>query len=206
MKSKWGIAFILIVGVFIVLQQNPPFLSRFRFFQGYIHGQVVGFDGQPIDAATVALVGRPMSVQTSMDGRFDLAVFPGTYDLIITKPGHMDVGFKQVKVGRAQTRLIASLGNKVIVMHQMVTIIGSKVVDTGWRALNEAAVVMVDHKGVRHDFITTTGGRFDIVNVVDGLYDVSVTKKGYKPTAYHHYMVKQEAKPLTIIMKKLAGN
>lgn len=66
---------------------------------GSIRGRVVGPDGEPVSAATIAVAGQRATAATTADGSFMVAALPpGRHHLLITAPGHQPLQVEGVEV------------------------------------------------------------------------------------------------------------
>lgn len=73
----------------IVLVSLLPALSSCA--QMAIDGQILTVSGEPAAQARVSLIGSPCTTTTEADGRFSLSCHPGSYSMVITKEGFVEL-------------------------------------------------------------------------------------------------------------------
>ncbi|MCD4665069.1 MAG: carboxypeptidase regulatory-like domain-containing protein, partial [Bacteroidales bacterium] len=86
-------------------------VSNLDFIMSTINGRLMGIvtdelTGEPIENATVSVLGTDFEVMTASDGTYEIFIEAGTYSVMVEYPGYMTQSFNDVVViGEADTQL-----------------------------------------------------------------------------------------------------
>ena len=99
-----------------------PALAQEAAEQGSIVGVVVDSEnGETLPGANVVVEGTPTGTTTDLDGRYELAVDPGTYNLVFSYIGYNDATVQNVEVAAGEpTRIEMQLTSEAIGLEEVV--------------------------------------------------------------------------------------